>query len=164
MFILQILSLTFFHKKLQKVCHANCSRVVSSFPTPSRLLGAPTIINQMRFVGNFVFGKFYSISKKDWPRFYKRASVLVLLEKEISPQFFVQYFYKNIHNLGIKMFYQNSEHTFVLYYLIFALVKIHVNIYATWTPKLRISPKTIKIVFQLCTGFFNFPQIYYLSK
>ena len=164
MFILQILSLTFFHKKLQNIFHANCSRVVSSFPTPSRLLGAPTIINQISIVGNFVFGKFSSICKKDWPRFYKRASVLVLLEKEIpprfSPRFFVQYFYKNIHNLRIKMFYQNSEHTFVLYYLIFALV----NIYATCTPKLRISPKTMKLVFQLSTGFFNFPQIYYLSK
>ena len=62
-FILQILSLSIFHKRFQNVCHANYSRTASSFAMPSRLLGAPTPLNQMSFVGNFISGKFYSISK-----------------------------------------------------------------------------------------------------
>ena len=111
-FILQILSVNIFHNKVQNVCHANCSRVVSSFAIPSGLR-APTALNQMGFVGNLIIGKFYSI----YPRLSKKASVLVLStkKKRFYPQFFIEYFYKNIHNLVIKMFYQNRGHIFELY-------------------------------------------------
>ena len=36
-------------------CHANYSRTVPSFTMASRLLGAPALLNQMSFVGNFTF-------------------------------------------------------------------------------------------------------------
>ena len=118
-----------FKKKLCNVCHANCSQVVLSFAIPSMLLEAPTVLYQVSFVGNFVFGNFYSISKKVRPRFSKTVSVLVLLRKKrFYPQAFVAYLYKKIHSLGIKMFYYNRGHTFVFCYLICAWVKFHINI------------------------------------
>ena len=47
--ILQILSLSIFYRKLSNISHANSSRIVPSFEMPSSLLGAPTVLNQMRF-------------------------------------------------------------------------------------------------------------------
>ena len=108
---------------LWNICQENCFRIMPSFKYPSRLLGAPTVLNQMRFVRNFGFGKFYSISKKVCPRFSKKASVLVLLHKKrFYSKFFVEYFYNNIHNWEIIMFYQNRDHNFVPCYLICAWV------------------------------------------
>ena len=43
--ILQILSMNIFHKKLLNICLVNCSRNVSNFAMPSRLLGAPTVFS-----------------------------------------------------------------------------------------------------------------------
>ena len=121
-FILQILSLNFFHKKLLNLCYANCSRTVSNFAMPSRLLAAPTVLNQISlfaiFQKNF---RFCFITKKDFP--YK---------------FFVEYFYKNICNLRMRISYQNCE------LLNFCVCKIscqyhqYHEIYATWSsPKLK---------------------------
>ena len=44
----------------------------------------------MGVVGNFVFGKFNSIPKKMYPRFSKKASVLVLLKKDFTPKFLLR--------------------------------------------------------------------------
>ena len=92
---------------------------------------------------NVVFGKFYSISKRVCPLVFKKDSILVLLNKDfLKSQLFVEYFYKNIHNFGIKMFYRNSRHTFVLYYLICAWLKFHVSIMRfTRLRQVEISPK-----------------------
>ena len=76
-----------------------------------RHLGAPTVLNQMRFVRNLVLAKFFLMSKKVCSRFIRKASVLVLLQKKDLP--------RNVHNLRTKMFYENRGHTFVLHYLIF---------------------------------------------
>ena len=112
------------------ICHANCSIIVSSVAMPSIL----TVLNQMRFIWNFVFVRFFSISKKVCQRFSKEAPVLILLpKKSISPQFFVEYHWKNIYNLRLKMFYRNCGISFVLYYLIFLWIKFHANIMRfTW--------------------------------
>ena len=48
-FILEMLSLRIFHKKLN-ICHATCSRIGPSSAMPSSLLGAPIVLDQMRFV------------------------------------------------------------------------------------------------------------------
>ena len=37
----------------------------------------------------------------------------------------VEYFFKNIDNLRIKMFYQNPAYSFLLYYLSFVWIKFH---------------------------------------
>ena len=92
-----------FKKKLCNVCHANCSQVVLSFAIPSMLLEAPTVLYQVSFVGNFVFGNFYSISKKVRPRFSKTVSVLVLLrKKKILPTSFCCIFVQKNSKLGNK--------------------------------------------------------------
>ena len=81
-FILHILSMNIFHKKLLNICHANGSHTVTSFAMPSRLLGAPTVLNRIRLVWNFVFAKFFSISKKITLRSSKtKPFVLVILQK-----------------------------------------------------------------------------------
>ena len=82
--MLKYCHLTFFIKKLFDTYHTNCSRVIPSFSMRSGPLGAPTVLNQMRFAGNFAFGKLLSISKKVCPQFSKKASLLVLLQKKIS--------------------------------------------------------------------------------
>lgn len=121
-FVLQILSLNIFHKHFFNISHANCSQFVSSIAMSSTLLGPPTAINQVRFSENLL--RFFSISKRICRLFSKKASVLILLQKKILPRFFVEFFYKSIHNLKIKMIYRNCEHTFVIYYLlVFAWVK-----------------------------------------
>ena len=115
---------------------------------------------------NLVLEKFFSISKQLSPWFSKKASVLVFLQKRIYPTSFVEFFYKNI--LGIKMFYQNCGHTFLLYYIICICVKFHINI-------MRFTqfgaPQTQKIfpqklsnrfsVLQLKLATFNFPLNYF---
>ena len=106
-----------------KIVTAHFSWRTICFTMPSRLLGAPTVLNQMSFIWNFVFVKFFSVSKKVYPRSSKKTFVFDLItEKKISPKFFVEYFYKNIHNMRIKMFYLNRGHTFVLCHLVFAWV------------------------------------------
>ena len=68
--------------------------IVPSFAMPSRLLGTPTVVNQMRFGGNYFFGeKFVSIIESVLA-ISKTASFLLL-----------EYFYKYIHNLEMKMFF-----------------------------------------------------------
>ena len=97
----------------------------------SRFFGAPAVLNQIRFVWNFVFVKFFSLSKKVCLLLSKKASVWFYYKKKkkrFCPQFLVECFYKNIYNLRIKMFYQNRGYNFVLYYLIFIWVKFHVTI------------------------------------
>ena len=94
-----------------------------NFTIPSRLPGAPAVLNQMTFVKKYAFGNLDSKFKKVYPRFSKNASVLVLLKKKFYPQFFFEYFYKNIHNLGIKLLYWIGRHSFDLYYLIYAWIK-----------------------------------------
>ena len=58
-FILQILTLNNFF--IKNYC-LSCTLLPSCdhFRNPSRPLGAPIVLNQMRFVGNFISGKFYS--------------------------------------------------------------------------------------------------------
>ena len=91
--------------------------IVPSFAMPSRLLGTPTVVNQMRFGGNYFFGeKFVSIIESVLA-ISKTASFLLL-----------EYFYKYIHNLEMKMFFQNSGNNFTLYCLIYAWLKFYVNI------------------------------------
>ena len=94
---------------------------------PSRLLGSSTVRNQMRFAWNFVFEKFFLISKKVFLRFFKKKILLVLLQKRFSSQFVVDYVYKNAQSLRIKIFKQSRRYRFVLYYIIFAWVKFHVK-------------------------------------
>ena len=55
-------------------------QVVTTFAMISRFLGAPNVLNQRSFVGNFIFGKFYLIPQRVLKRFPKIASVLVLLK------------------------------------------------------------------------------------
>ena len=63
---------------------------------------------------NFLFFKsFPSIFQKSVRDSPKKTSVLILLQKRSSLQFFAEYFYKNIHNSRIKMLYQNRGHAFV---------------------------------------------------
>ena len=83
------------------------------------------------------------------PRFSKKAYILVLLQKKrFSPQFFVEYFYKNIRDLKIKIIHLNRGHTFVLYYLIFAWVKFHSNIMRfTWVGAEQSYRKVSKKIF-----------------
>ena len=82
-YFLQTLSLNIFHKKLLNICHANGSQTVTSFAMPSRILGAPTVLHRMRLVWNFVFAKFFSISKKLTPQSSKtKPFVLVILQKK----------------------------------------------------------------------------------
>ena len=107
-------------------CLVPARLVVPSFAMFSRLLWAPALLNQISLVSNFAFGKFYSISKKVCPHFPRKNSVFVFFKKRFYSQVFVEYFYKMIHNLGIKMFYQNHG------------IKI-MEFYMTWSlPKLRI--------------------------
>ena len=101
-FIHQILSLVNFHKKLLNICLANCSQIVSSFAMPSRFAGAPALLNQMRFAQNFVFEKIFSLSKKHARDSPKSFYFGFLHKRRFSPQFFGEYFSKNIHNLRIK--------------------------------------------------------------
>ena len=58
---------------------------------------------------------------------------------------------KFIQNLRIKIFYQNHGHRFVLYYLIFAWVKPHVNLmrFTRLVKVKNISLKTIELVLAL---------------
>ena len=77
----------FFTKELFNVCHANCSQIVPRLATYSKFLGARTILNQMNFDKNLVFGMFYSISIKLCPWFSKKVSVLVFLKKPLSTMF-----------------------------------------------------------------------------
>ena len=51
---------------------------MSIFTMPSRLLGAPSVPNQIKFVTNFVLEIFSHMCA----RLFKKASVLVLLQKE----------------------------------------------------------------------------------
>ena len=80
-----------------------------SFAMPSRLktLGTPTIQNQMSLTEISFLESFTQCRKKICPRFSNKSSVLVLLQRKILLTIFVEYLYKNIHNLGIKMFYEN---------------------------------------------------------
>ena len=64
------------------VCYANCFQDGPSFAMLPRLLRTSIVLNQKKFVENFIFGKFYSISKKLCPRFSKKASIMVLLKKK----------------------------------------------------------------------------------
>ena len=92
-YFLQTLSLNIFHKKLLNICHANGSQTVTSFAMPSRILGAPTVLNRMRLVWNFVFAKFFSISKKLTPQSSKtKPFVLVILQKKIKKTIFLTNF------------------------------------------------------------------------
>ena len=91
--------------------------IVPSFAMPSRLLGTPTVLNQMRFGGNFFFwGKICQ---------YHRKRVRDL---QNSFLFAFRVLLKYIHNLEIKMFFQNSGNSFTLYCLIYAWLKFYVNI------------------------------------
>ena len=80
-------------------------RIVSTFSMPSRLLRAPIVLYQMKFVWNFAVVKCYSIFKRVCPRITKKLPLWFSQKIKISSQFFVEYFYKNIHNFRIKMFY-----------------------------------------------------------
>lgn len=91
--------------------------IVPSFAMPSRLLGTPTVLNQMRFGGNYFLGEKFVNIKESVFAISKKASFLLL-----------EYFYKYIHNLEMKMFFQNSGNSFTLYYLIYAWLKFNVNI------------------------------------
>lgn len=83
-----MLSLNVFPKNLLNIFHANCSQIVPSFEMPSRLIGAPTVLSEMRLVRNFVFGKLYLISKKERPQIAQRDFYFILLQKKILPTIF----------------------------------------------------------------------------
>ena len=105
----------------------NCAHFRNALET-SR---SSTVLNQIKFVCNVS-----QFSKKDF--------ILVLFKKikKFFSVFFVEYFFENIQNLKIKMFYQKCRLNFVLCNLIFMSVKFHVNneMYPTRSsPKLRIS-------------------------
>ena len=86
--ICQILSLHIFHEKLLNICHANCSRIVSSTAVRSRFPGAPTVLNQMRFVWNFVFGKFFFNTQKSVSAILqKKLPFWIYYKKRFSPHF-----------------------------------------------------------------------------
>ena len=87
------------------VCHVNSSRVVPSFAMFSRLLEAPSVLNQISSAGNFVLESFTQYLKKHHLDSPKTLPSWFYYKKRFYPQFFVEYFYKNIHNLGIIIFY-----------------------------------------------------------
>ena len=93
------------------ICHVNCPHIASKLAMPSRVLRVPTVLNQVKFIWNFVFVKLFTISKKVCARFSKNIFRFGSITKKerFSPILFVEYFYKDIHNLGIKIIYQNSE-------------------------------------------------------
>ena len=99
------------------VCHVNSSRVVPSFAMFSRLLEAPSVLNQISSAGNFVLESFTQYLKKHHLDSPKTLPSWFYYKKRFYPQFFVEYFYKNIHNLGIKFFYQNREQAFIIHVL-----------------------------------------------
>lgn len=68
--------------------------IVPSFAMPSRLLGTPTVLNQMRFGGNYFLGEKIVNIKESVFTISEKASFLLL-----------EYFYKYIHNLEMKMFF-----------------------------------------------------------
>ena len=68
--------------------------IVPSFAMPSRLLGTPTVLNQMRFGGNYFLGEKIVNIKESVFAISEKASFLLL-----------EYFYKYIHNLEMKMFF-----------------------------------------------------------
>ena len=100
----------FFIKMLLKICNANCSWVVCSFPMPSKFSGASTVLNQMRFVKTFVFVKLFSTSETLSRRFSKKISVLVLLQKikDFRHNFLLSASTKKIKTLEIKIVWSKS--------------------------------------------------------
>ena len=74
------------------------------------LLAKWAVLNQMRFVRNFVFGKSYSISKNVCPRFSKKTSVLVLLKK--IPTIFCWVLLQKYLLLGNKNIFSKSRTRF----------------------------------------------------
>ena len=110
---------------------------------------------QLRFIGNVVFGKKFLIPKKVCQRFSKRASDLVLLQKSFSPKFFVEYFSKNILNLGIKNVLLKLQTNFC--FLLFNLCVGKVlgqddKIYSTWLDR-NISQKNYQASFSVQYSF-----------
>ena len=87
--------------------HMNSPLVV----TFSRLLGAPTILNQKIFVS---FWKVFLY------KFVQKSFRFGFVKKSFYPQFY--------SSLGNKVFYQNHGHTFALYYVISTSVKFDANI------------------------------------
>ena len=91
---------TFFTKNYRMSCKLlpNCAQLRNALYTSRR-------------------SNFYSTSKtffRDSPR---KLPFFGFIKKKFYPKLFVEYFYRNIHNLGIKLFYQNGGHSIVLYYL-----------------------------------------------
>ena len=91
---------TFFTKNYRMSCKLlpNCAQLRNALYTSRR-------------------SNFYSTSKtffRDSPR---KLPFSGFIKKKFYPKLFVEYFYRNIHNLGIKLFYQNGGHSIVLYYL-----------------------------------------------
>ena len=114
-FIHQILTLNIFHLK-KTIEHLSC-KLLPSCVQFRDVLDASRSANchksnevSLNFSYFKSFSSIFQKSVRDSP---KKASVLILLQKISSPQFFAEYFYKNIHNSRIKMFYQNRGHTFV---------------------------------------------------
>ena len=104
--IIWTLALNIFHKKLLDICHANCSLILLNFAIHETSSSSNCPISNEVCL-KFCFWKaFFNILKNVFT---------VIPPKRFSLQFFVEYFYKNIQNLRIKMFYQNHGHTFVLY-------------------------------------------------
>ena len=84
---------TFFIKKLLNICHVICSRIVSSFVVPSRLLGAPIVLNQMRCAWNCevclnILNSMLA-SKTICSRFSKKASAFMLIDSHLLQKSFV---------------------------------------------------------------------------
>ena len=115
------------HQKLLNASHVNCSLIVSIFAIPSRHLGIPTTLNQLRFVWHFFLEKFFSISKSVCPKFSKKSSLI--------------FNNKDFHNLIKKMFYQTQKTCFSSLQSDFCVGQIlcqYNEIYATWSSsKLR---------------------------
>ena len=78
----RIVSEHFFWKAIK---YLSCKLLQICVQLASIFLGARTVLYEMRFIWNFVFEKFFSISKKLCPRFSKKGSVLVLLQKKNFP-------------------------------------------------------------------------------
>ena len=99
-----------FHKKLLNICLVNCSRNVSNFAMPSRLLGAPTVFSRGCSV-NQVFLKILQNSQE----------ISCLLESLVQVFFceIWEIFYKHLFHTSCSCFWNCLLLPDITIYLIF---------------------------------------------
>ena len=143
-FTLQILLLNIFHKKAIEYYSCKLLPNCVQFRNALENFRSSNYPKSNDICLNFLFCSFSQYLKSVSAVLQKSFRFGFITKKRFSPQFFAECFIKNIHNLKVKMLYQNREHTFVLvlYYLIFTGEKFscqYHEIYSTWSSsKLRM--------------------------